>query len=56
MENSPSKGADEALSPFLFSDNQYAVHLPISRKFFPSNSFLTVLPIQMHGLPMLALP
>ena len=48
IENSPSKGADEALWPFFLQNNQYPVHLPISCKFSPTNDSLTVLPIQIH--------
>ena len=33
IENSPSIGADEALGPFFFQNNQYTVHT----SFFPSN-------------------
>ena len=55
MENIPSKEADEALGPFIFHNNQYPVHLPISCKSFPSTDILTVLPIQRHRRPMLTL-
>ena len=49
MVFNPSAGADEALGPFsFFQNNQYSVHLPISCWLFPSNDILTVFPIQMH--------
>ena len=53
MVFNPSAGADEApWAIFFFQNNQYSVHLPI----FPSNDISTVIPIQMHGQPMLTLP
>ena len=45
IENSPSIGADEALGPFFFQDNQYTV------QFFPSNDILTVYPFKSIGNP-----
>ena len=57
MVFNPSAGADEALGPFsFFQNNQYSVNLPISCWLFPSNDILTVFPFQMHGQPMLTLP
>ena len=52
----PVQGQMKPLGCFLFQNNQYSVHLPISYWLFPSNDTLTVFPIQMHGQPMLTLP
>ena len=54
IENSPSIaiGADEALGPFCFQNNQYTV----DTSFFPSNDILTVFTTQIHRQPMLTLP
>ena len=46
-------GADQ---PNFFQNHISSVHLHISCKFFLSNDILTILPIQMHGQPMLTLP
>ena len=50
MYVAPGWGQTCPWGPF-FQNHKLSVHLPISIKFFPSNTILTIFPIQMLTLP-----